>query len=149
MKQNIPSGTKIVVEPIAPDQWATDAGHPIFEDQGGTGSGNRWNKWRTSRSCFFNGKQITSGACPVVKLEDYERTTRPDLVGNYEGRLLLGRHRLDAVRPCVRGPEGRPDALRTTTSSSSQARSSSASSPYGRTPSACRSRSTPRSTTTR
>ena len=78
--QNIPSGTKIVVEPIAPDQWAMDAGHPIFEDQGGTGSGNRWNKWRTSRSCFFNGKQITSGACPVVKIEDYERTTRPELV---------------------------------------------------------------------
>ena len=22
----------------------------------------------------------TSGACPVVKIEDYERTTRPDLV---------------------------------------------------------------------
>ena len=61
-----------------------DAGHPIFEDQGGTGSGNRWNKWRTSRSCFFNGRTITSGSCPVVKIEDYERTTRPELVGSYE-----------------------------------------------------------------
>ncbi len=84
MVQNIPSGSKIVVEPIAPDQWAMDSGHPIFEDEGGTGSGNRWNKWRTSRSCFFNGRTITSGACPVVKIEDYERTTRPELVGNYE-----------------------------------------------------------------
>ena len=81
MVQNIPSGTNIVVEPIAPDQWAMDAGHPLFEDQGGTGSGNRWNKWRTSRSCYFNGKEsITSGSCPVVKIEDYERTTRPELV---------------------------------------------------------------------
>jgi hypothetical protein len=84
MVQNIPAGSKIVVEPIAPDQWAMDVGHPIFESAGGTGSGNRWNKWRTSRSCFFNGKTITSGACPVVKIEDYERTTRPELVGNYE-----------------------------------------------------------------
>ena len=59
MVQNIPSGSKIVVEPIAPDQWAMDVGHPLFEDQGGTGNGNRWNKWRTSRSCYFNGKTIT------------------------------------------------------------------------------------------
>jgi hypothetical protein len=83
MVQNIPAGSKIVVEPIAPDQWAMDPGHPIFEGQGGTGSGNRWNKWRTSRSCFFNGKTIKSGACPVVKIEDYERTTRPELVRKY------------------------------------------------------------------
>ncbi len=55
MVANIPAGSKIVVEPIAPDQWATDAGHPLFEDRR-TGSGNRWNKWRTSRSCFFNGR---------------------------------------------------------------------------------------------
>ena len=75
MVRNIPSGSKIVVEPIAPDQWAMDAGHPLFENQGGTGSGNRWNKWRTSRSCFFNGKTITSGSVPRVKIEDYERTT--------------------------------------------------------------------------
>jgi hypothetical protein len=84
MVQNIPAGRKIVVEPIAPDQWAMDVGHPLFESQGGTGSGNRWNKWRTSRSCFFNGKSIEAGKCPVVKIEDYERTTRPELIGNYE-----------------------------------------------------------------
>jgi hypothetical protein len=113
MVQNIPSGSKIVVEPIAPDQWAMDAGHPLFEDQGGTGSGNRWNKWRTSRSCFFDGRTITSGACPVVKIEDYERTTRPELVGNYErggfcfvvtGSTQYGRAYAD--------PKDVPDALR-------------------------------------
>ena len=109
MVKNIPSGKKIVVEPIAPDQWAMDAGHPIFEAQGGTGSGNRWNKWRTSRSCFFNGRTITSGSCPVVKIEDYERTTRPELVELLRGRrVLLRRDGLDPVRACVRGPEGRP-----------------------------------------
>jgi len=84
MKRNIPAGSNIVMEPIAPDQWAMDAGNPIFEDEGGTGSGNRWNKWRTSRSCFFNGVQQRGGTCPVIKLEDYERTTRPALVDSYE-----------------------------------------------------------------
>jgi 4-amino-4-deoxy-L-arabinose transferase-like glycosyltransferase len=84
MKQHIPAGTNIVVEPVAPDQWAMDAGHPLFESDGGTGSGNRWNKWRTSRSCVNNdGTVIASGACRVVKLEDYERTTRPELVKKY------------------------------------------------------------------
>jgi hypothetical protein len=84
MKANIPAGTKLVVEPIAPDQWAMDAGHPLFEEEGGTGSGNRWNKWRTSRSCYLNGRKVVeSGACPVVKIEDYERTTRPELVKKY------------------------------------------------------------------
>jgi hypothetical protein len=78
---HVPAGSKVVVEPIAPDQWAGDPGHPLFS---ATGSGNRWNKWRTSRSCVNNdGTVITSGACRVVKLEDYERTTRPALVENY------------------------------------------------------------------
>ena len=52
--------------------------------RGGTRSGNRWNKWRTSRSCFFNGRQQRSGSCPVIKLEDYERTLRPELIDSYE-----------------------------------------------------------------
>jgi hypothetical protein len=80
MVENIPAGSKIVMEPIAPDHWAMDVGRPLFE---ATGSGNRWNKWRTSRSCFFNGKVTRSGACPVIKLEDYERTTRPELIDSY------------------------------------------------------------------
>jgi hypothetical protein len=81
MERNIAPGAKIVMEPIAPDQWAADVGRPLFQY---TGSGNRWNKWRTSRSCFFDGETITEGRCPVIKLEDYERTTRPELVASYE-----------------------------------------------------------------
>jgi hypothetical protein len=81
MEANIPPGTKIVVEPIAPDQWAMDVGRPLFS---ATGNGNRWNKWPTSRSCVRNdGTLITDGPCRIVKLEDYERTTRPALVGSY------------------------------------------------------------------
>jgi hypothetical protein len=86
MEANIPIGTKIVMEPIAPDQWATDAGRPLFGDPPqGTGSGARWNKYPTSRSCWLDGKlREGGGECPVVKLEDYERTLRPELIDSYE-----------------------------------------------------------------
>jgi Dolichyl-phosphate-mannose-protein mannosyltransferase len=68
MVENIPAGTNIVVEPIAPNQWAFDASGPSRA----TGSGARWNKWATSR---FRGQP--------VKLEDYERTLAPVLVDRY------------------------------------------------------------------
>ena len=109
MQQHIPIGTKIVMEPIAPDQWATDAGHPLFgEPPLGTGSGARWNKYATSRSCF----KTTVRPCPVVKLEDYERTLHPPLIQSYadggfcwvvSGSTQSGRAYAD--------PEEVPDAL--------------------------------------
>ena len=109
MQQHIPVGTKIVMEPIAPDQWATDAGHPLFgEPPLGTGSGARWNKYATSRSCF----KTTVRPCPVVKLEDYERTLHPPLIQSYadggfcwvvSGATQSGRAYAD--------PEEVPDAL--------------------------------------
>ncbi|MDA0142171.1 ArnT family glycosyltransferase [Solirubrobacter deserti] len=84
MARNLPVGTKIVMEPIAPDQWATDAGRPLFGDPPvGTGSGARWNKYPTSRSCWLNGRLVDERPCPVVKLEDYERTLRPALIDSY------------------------------------------------------------------
>jgi hypothetical protein len=79
MVANIPAGSKIVVEPIAPDQWAADVGS--FNPA--TSSGNRWNKFRTSRSQYDNEGNLIHGAARVVKLEDYERTLRPDLVRAY------------------------------------------------------------------
>ena len=106
MVENIPAGTKIVVEPIAPDQWAADVGRPLFEY---TGSGNRWNKFRTSRSCFFNGEHAP---VPVPRRSSSRTTSArlvPERVAAYEeARVLLGRHRLEPVRPRVRRPGGGP-----------------------------------------
>jgi Dolichyl-phosphate-mannose-protein mannosyltransferase len=68
MVENIPEGDRVVIEPIAPDQWAMDPGRP----SAATGTGNRWNKWPTSR---FRGQ--------VVKLEDFERTLRTSLLDRY------------------------------------------------------------------
>jgi hypothetical protein len=68
MVAHIPEASKVVIEPIAPAQWAMDPSGPSRI----TGTGNRWAKWPTSR---FNGQ--------VVKLEDYERTLSPSLVERY------------------------------------------------------------------
>jgi len=70
MVANIPEGTRVVVEPVAPNQWAMDPGAPSRA----TGTGNRWNKWATSRG-------LDGG---VVKLEDYERNLEPGLLDRYE-----------------------------------------------------------------
>jgi Dolichyl-phosphate-mannose-protein mannosyltransferase len=69
MVENIREGDRVVIEPIAPDQWAMDPGRP----SAATGTGNRWIKWPTSR---FRGR--------VVKLEDFERTLRTSLLRRYE-----------------------------------------------------------------
>jgi hypothetical protein len=69
MVEHLPEGDRVVIEPIAPDQWAMDPGHP----SAATGTGNRWIKWPTSR---FRGR--------VVKLEDFERTLRVSLLDRYE-----------------------------------------------------------------
>ncbi len=69
MVENIPEGGRVVIEPIAPDQWAMDTGRP----SAATGTGNRWIKWPTSR---FRGR--------AVKLEDFERTLRPSLLDRYQ-----------------------------------------------------------------
>ena len=68
MVRHIPAGAKVVIEPIAPAQWAMDPSGP----SAATPTGDRWRKWPTSR---FEGR--------VVKLEDYERTLSPSLVERY------------------------------------------------------------------
>ena len=78
---NVPAGSKIVVEPVVPDHWAHDVGRP----SPATPSGNRWVKYITSRSTLNNdGTRRRGGVGRRVQLEDYERTTRPELLDAYE-----------------------------------------------------------------
>jgi hypothetical protein len=83
MVANVPPGTRVVIEPVVPDAWASDPGRalPI------TGNGARWHKWPTSRSRLrADGTPRTRGLGPIVKLEDYERTLFPGLVRQYAER---------------------------------------------------------------
>jgi hypothetical protein len=67
MKAHVPVGSRVVVEPVVPQQWVSDPGHASR-----TVTGDRWLKWLTGR---FRGHS--------VKLEDFERTTRPALLARY------------------------------------------------------------------
>jgi 4-amino-4-deoxy-L-arabinose transferase-like glycosyltransferase len=81
MVENIPPGTKIVVEPTVPDQWVHDPGNP----SAATPSGNRWVKFLTSRSTIKrDGTRTRDSRGRVVNVEDYVRTLRPALVDSYE-----------------------------------------------------------------
>jgi len=77
---HVPPKTKVVVEPVVPDGWAQDIGHPSPL----TSNGNRWVKYPTSRSNIANDGSQLPGEGRVVNIEDYERTLYPGLVDTYE-----------------------------------------------------------------
>ena len=135
MVDNIPEGDRVVIEPIAPDQWAMDTGRP----SSATGTGNRWNKWPTSR---FRGE--------VIKLEDFERTLRTSLLDRYARagycHVVTGSTQYGRALDRARGGARRRSA--TTTSSSAAPTSSTASARAATSPSTA-SRSTSRSTAIR
>ena len=81
MVANVPTATKIVVEPVVPDQWAQDIGNPSPV----TKNGNRWNKYPLSRSTIDpeTGTRL-AGEGVVVNIEDFEKVLRPELVDAFE-----------------------------------------------------------------
>jgi Dolichyl-phosphate-mannose-protein mannosyltransferase len=88
MLVHVPGGSKIVVEPIVPDAWFTDAGGRdallASVRDGGTSSGRRWIKFPTGRTTVDEqGRKRRGGKGRFVSVEDYERTLRPALVGSY------------------------------------------------------------------
>ncbi len=93
-----PLGSKIVVEPVVPDQWAMDIGNPSPV----VPNGNRWIKYPTSRSQIDprNGARLPPPGI-VVNIEDFERILRPELVDLYEERgYCWVVDRLHPARPC-------------------------------------------------
>jgi 4-amino-4-deoxy-L-arabinose transferase-like glycosyltransferase len=70
MVEHVPAGTRVVVEPISPDAWASDVGRALP-----TSNGARWRKWRSLRSYLQGGR--------VVNIEDYGRTLFPGLLDRY------------------------------------------------------------------
>ncbi|HEV2060129.1 MAG TPA: glycosyltransferase family 39 protein [Solirubrobacteraceae bacterium] len=108
MVLNVPPGTKVVVEPVVPDQWAQDIGNPSPI----TKNGNRWNKYPLSRRIDPRTGLPVPGAAGVVNIEDFERVLHPELVDAFErqaycyvvvGSTQRGRAEVE--------PEAVPDAL--------------------------------------
>ncbi|HEY2200719.1 MAG TPA: hypothetical protein VGH56_02440, partial [Solirubrobacteraceae bacterium] len=67
MVAHIPSGTPIVVEPVAPDAW-----------------GKRWRKYPSTLSRISASGGLEPSVTREVGIEDYERTLSPALIGYYE-----------------------------------------------------------------
>ncbi len=80
MVMNVPERTKIVVEPVVPDQWAQDIGRPSAL----VDNGNRWNKYPLSRRIDPATGEPVPGAAGVVNIEDFERVLQPGLVDIFE-----------------------------------------------------------------
>ncbi len=79
MLANVPSGTKIVAEPISPDVWARERTGSLP----GETNPYRWNKYPGLVSRIAPDGTLTQ-QLSVVGIEDYVRTLSPALIGYYE-----------------------------------------------------------------
>jgi hypothetical protein len=85
MVANIPAGSKVVVEPVSPDQWAREA--PGAPGACASSSVNyRWCKWPSLFSYITPGGTIDLAGRHQVGIENYVRTLAPALIPFYESR---------------------------------------------------------------
>jgi Dolichyl-phosphate-mannose-protein mannosyltransferase len=80
MVAHVPPGSLVVVEPVVPDEWVRDIGHPTP----GTPDGSRWVKYSSLVSLIDPAGALQPSEPHVVTIEDYERTLSPALLGWYE-----------------------------------------------------------------
>ncbi|MDQ6817721.1 MAG: glycosyltransferase family 39 protein [Actinomycetota bacterium] len=80
MVAHVPEGSRVVIEPLVPDSWATDIGVPLPA----TPTGERWWRfptWLTDLDA--SGKPLPVGERRYVVVDQYERTLRPALLDRY------------------------------------------------------------------
>ncbi len=80
MAAHVPVGAKVVVEPVVPDEWVQDVGHPTLS----VPDGDRWLKYQSLRSLIGPAGVLAPGESHVVSLENYELTLAPALIPLYE-----------------------------------------------------------------
>jgi hypothetical protein len=79
MLANVPAGSKVVIEPVVPDNWASDVGSSLP-----TPTGERWQRWPTWFSAFDqHGNPLPPGQRRYVVVDQYERTLTPTLLDDY------------------------------------------------------------------
>jgi hypothetical protein len=80
MVAHVPAGSKVVIEPVVEDNWATDVGRSLPY----TTSGARWQRYPTwETNIDANGNPLPPGEHRYVAVDQYERTLRPALLAQY------------------------------------------------------------------
>ncbi len=83
MVAHVPEGSKVVIEPLVPDSWATDIGKALPA----TRTGERWWRFPTwLADVDVNGNPLPAGGIRYVVVDQYERTLRPALLDQYVGK---------------------------------------------------------------
>lgn len=82
----IPRGANVVVEPIAPNDWAREAPGAPAGCRAAPTSGYRWCKWPSEYTYIDAGGALDVPAHHKLGIENYERTLSPALIGYYERR---------------------------------------------------------------
>jgi hypothetical protein len=77
---HVPAGAKVVIEPVVPDDWATDVGVSLPW----TPRGDRWYRYPTwLTDVDEHGQLLPTGQRRYVLVDQYERTLRPELLDEY------------------------------------------------------------------
>jgi 4-amino-4-deoxy-L-arabinose transferase-like glycosyltransferase len=80
MVRNVPAGSKVVIEPVVSDNWATDVGTALPW----TKTGERWYRYATWLSRFdSSGNLLPNGERRYVVIDQYERALQPALLEQY------------------------------------------------------------------
>jgi hypothetical protein len=80
MVAHVPAGSKVVIEPLVPDNWATDIGVSLRA----TTTGERWWRWPTWLTTLSrSGVQLPPGEHRFVLVDQYERDLYPALLDRY------------------------------------------------------------------
>jgi len=80
MVRHVPAGSKVVIEPLVSDDWATDVGRSMPS----TPSGERWSRYPTWLTDLDeHGNPLPSGQVRYVVVDQYERNLRPALLDEY------------------------------------------------------------------
>jgi hypothetical protein len=80
MVRHVPAGSKVVIEPLVPDNWAQDVGRALPA----TPTGERWWRWPTWLTTLDRfGDQLPAGEHRFVLVDQYERSLYPGLLDRY------------------------------------------------------------------
>jgi Dolichyl-phosphate-mannose-protein mannosyltransferase len=109
MVTHVPAGSKVVIEPLVPDNWAQDVGRSLTA----TSTGERWWRWPTWLTTLDRfGNQLPQGEHRFVLVDQYEHNLYPALLDRYvtDGYCWVVLGSLQAGRAFAQ-PQDAPSAI--------------------------------------